>query len=64
MSFDSFDGIFRAGFNLQNLGPKISYTEDAGSESFIPSNLRLGAGFDFILMNLIKFLFTVKQRNY
>ncbi|WP_448607505.1 type IX secretion system outer membrane channel protein PorV [Paenimyroides ceti] len=49
MSFDSFDGIFRAGFNFQNLGPKISYTEDAGSESFIPSNLRLGAGFDFIL---------------
>jgi len=49
IGFDTFDGVFRAGFNLQNLGPKISYSEDKRSESFIPSNLRLGAGFDFIL---------------
>ena len=49
MSFNGFDGVIRAGFNLQNLGPKISYSEDGLGDSFIPSNLRLGAGFDFIL---------------
>lgn|SRR5690606_24926452 len=47
MQFDGFDGKIRAGFNLQNLGPKISYAE--GQEDFLPSNLRLGGGFDFIL---------------
>lgn len=49
MNFDNFDGVFRAGFNLQNLGPKISYSDDVRGENFLPSNLRLGAGFDFIL---------------
>ncbi|HLV46885.1 MAG TPA: type IX secretion system outer membrane channel protein PorV [Flavobacterium sp.] len=47
MQLDGFDGKIRAGFNLQNLGPKISYAE--GQEDFLPSNLRLGGGFDFIL---------------
>lgn len=47
MQMDGFDGKIRAGFNLQNLGPKISYAE--GQEDFLPSNLRLGGGFDFIL---------------
>ncbi len=48
ISLDGFDGVLRAGFNLQNLGPKISYS-DVGQENFLPSNLRFGAGFDFIL---------------
>lgn len=43
------DGRFKAGFAIQNLGPKISYTDDALSENFLPTNLRLGAGYDFIL---------------
>lgn len=47
MPMDGFDGKIRAGFNFQNLGPKISYAE--GQEDFLPSNLRLGGGFDFIL---------------
>lgn len=45
--FDDFDGVVRAGFNLQNLGPKISYSET--DSQFLPSTLRLGGGFDFIL---------------
>lgn len=43
------DGRFKAGFAIQNLGPKISYTDDQLSENFLPTNLRVGAGYDFIL---------------
>ena len=46
-AYNSFNGRWRAGFALQNLGPKIKY-DDAGRENFLPTNLRLGAGFDFI----------------
>lgn len=49
MSFDGFDGRLRAGFNFQNLGPKINYDESGQDAAFLPSNLKLGAGFDFIL---------------
>lgn len=41
------EGIWRAGFNISNLGPKMKYSE-IGNESFIPSNLRLGFGYEFI----------------
>lgn len=44
-----FNGRWRAGFNFQNLGPKISYDNDETlSSNFLPANLRLGGGFDFI----------------
>jgi hypothetical protein len=35
----------------QNLGPKINYDKAAGDEgsNFLPANMKLGAGFDFIL---------------
>lgn len=51
MAFNSFNGKLRWGFNLQNLGPKINYDKsqgDAGS-NFLPANMKIGAGFDFIL---------------
>tara|TARA_R110000787_G_scaffold8495_5_gene28699 strand:- start:3528 stop:4790 length:1263 start_codon:yes stop_codon:yes gene_type:complete len=44
----SFDGRWRAGVNISNIGPKLKY-DDVGSESFLPTNLAFGAGFDFIL---------------
>lgn len=49
-AYDSFNGRWRMGFNLQNLGPKISYDEDVTelNSNFLPANMRLGAGFDFI----------------
>ena len=48
-SYRNFDGIFRAGFNISNIGPKMKYSKlNSGTESFIPSNLRLGSGFEFI----------------
>lgn len=48
-AYGDFDGRWRAGFNIQNLGPKLSYDDDEFSSNFLPSNLKLGAGFDFIM---------------
>lgn len=48
-NFEGFDGRWRAGFNFQNLGPKINYDESGQDAAFLPSNLKFGAGFDFIL---------------
>lgn len=49
IAYTDFNGRWRAGFNIQNLGPKISYDNDDISANFLPANLRLGGGFDFIL---------------
>ncbi|SRX54262.1 type IX secretion system outer membrane channel protein PorV [Aequorivita sp. CIP111184] len=46
--YDDFDGRWRLGFNISNIGPKLKYDE-VGSESNLPTNLALGGGFDFIL---------------
>ncbi len=48
IAYTSFDGRWRAGFNLANLGGKINYDE-GGQENFLPTNLKFGVGFDFIL---------------
>jgi hypothetical protein len=49
-AYSSFNGIWRAGFNIQNLGPKINYenNEDKNRGFFLPANLKIGSGFDFI----------------
>lgn len=47
VAYNDFNGRWRGGFALQNIGPKIKY-DDAGQENFIPTTLRLGGGFDFI----------------
>jgi len=49
IAFNEFNGRWRAGFNIQNLGPKLSYDQTEFSSNFLPANLKLGAGFDFIL---------------
>jgi len=46
-----FNGRLRLGFNFQNLGPKINYdagASDDDSANFLPANMRLGGGYDFI----------------
>jgi len=50
ISFGRNNGILRAGFNISNLGPKMKYS-DLGQESFIPSNLKVGSGFEFLYDN-------------
>ena len=49
IAYTNFNGMWRAGFNIQNLGPKISYDNDEFSNNFLPANLKIGTGFDFIL---------------
>ena len=53
-AFKNFNGIFRAGFNLSNLGPRMKY-EELGKKNFIPTNLKFGVAFDFILDSSNKF---------
>lgn len=51
IAFNEFNGRWRGGFNLQNMGPKINYDKgatDENSANFLPANMRLGGGFDFI----------------
>jgi hypothetical protein len=49
IAFNEFNGRWRAGFNIQNLGPKLSYDNSEFSNNFLPANLKAGVGFDFIL---------------
>src|SRR5690625_1178811 len=46
--YSDFNGVWRAGFNISNIGPKIKYG-DSEEGSFLPTNLGIGGGFDFIL---------------
>lgn len=48
ITFQSFQGVWRAGFNASNLGPKLNYSNNSGAETVLPSNLKIGGGFDFI----------------
>ena len=49
-NYGNFNGRWRAGANLSNMGPKVELVL-GGDESFIPTNLKMGGGFDFILDN-------------
>ena len=49
-NYGDFNGRWRAGVNLSNIGPKVELVL-GGEESFIPTNLKMGGGFDFILDN-------------
>ncbi|HHT9079094.1 Por secretion system protein porV [Flavobacterium psychrophilum] len=52
IAYSDFNGRWRGGFNFQNIGPKLNYDGATGAENnanFLPSNLRIGGGFDFIL---------------
>lgn len=46
--YNNFNGRWRFGAAIQNIGPKIKF-DDAGQENFLPTNLKFGAGHDFIL---------------
>ena len=46
-AYDKFNGIWRFGFNISNLGPRMSYDE-LGKKYFIPTNFKIGSAFDFI----------------
>jgi hypothetical protein len=51
LAYNDFNGRWRIGFNFQNMGPKINYdagASDDNSANFLPANMRIGTGFDFI----------------
>ena len=48
VAYNNFDGRWRFGFNVSNLGGTLQY-DAGGQENFLPTNLGLGVGFDFIL---------------
>jgi len=52
-NYGNFNGVWRGGFNVSNIGPKVSYSDD-GQDNYIPTNLKIGGGFDFILDNFNK----------
>ena len=60
IAYNEFNGRWRAGFNIQNLGPKISYDNDDFNNNFIPANLKIGTGFDFILDDFNKVALNVE----
>ncbi|TRX35581.1 type IX secretion system outer membrane channel protein PorV [Flavobacterium sp. ZT3R18] len=49
VAYSDFNGRWRAGFNFQNMGLKMSYDNSEFNSNFLPANMRLGGGFDFIL---------------
>ena len=58
-AYADFNGRWRMGFAIQNIGPKFKYDE-GGTENFQPTNLRLGGGFDFIFDDYNKVAVTVE----
>jgi hypothetical protein len=52
-NYGNFNGIWRGGYSISNIGPRVSYSND-GQDSYIPTNLKIGGGFDFILDNYSK----------
>lgn len=51
-SFGDYDGRVRAGWAVQNLGPRLDYTGDDESRSYLPTMARLGAGYDLFIDDL------------
>lgn len=51
-SIGEYEGRARAGFSIQNLGPRLDYTGDEESRSYLPTTARLGAGYDVFLDDL------------
>lgn len=48
-SFGDYEGRARAGWAVQNLGPRLDYTGDDESRSYLPTMARLGAGYDVFI---------------
>src|SRR5690606_8454470 len=48
-SWKTFEGPARAGLNITNIGAKLEYSNSEDTAAYLPTNLRIGAGYDFIL---------------
>lgn len=58
-SLGGMDGKLNGGFAIQNLGPKLDYTGNEESRSYLPTMARLGVGYDMFLddMNRVSLSF-------
>lgn len=59
-SFGDYEGRVRAGWAIQNLGPRLDYTGDEESRSYLPTSMRVGAGYDLFLDDANKVGFTAE----
>lgn len=59
-SFGDYEGRIRAGWAVQNLGPRLDYTGDEESRSYLPTSMRVGAGYDLFLDDANKVGFTAE----
>lgn len=48
-SFGDYEGRVKAGWAVQNIGPRLDYTGDEESRSYLPTTARLGVGYDLFL---------------
>lgn len=51
-SFADYEGRAKAGFAIQNVGPRLDYTGEDDSRSYLPTTARIGAGYDLFLDDL------------
>jgi hypothetical protein len=59
-SLGGMDGKINAGFAVQNLGPKLDYTGNEESRSYLPTMARLGLGYDMYLDDMNRVGLSVK----
>lgn len=59
-SFGGYDGKINAGLAVQNIGPKLDYTGNEESRSYLPTMTRLGIGYDMFLDDMNRIGLTVE----
>lgn len=52
--FGGMDNRINAGYVISNLGPRLDYTGDENSRSYLPTMARLGVGYDVFIDDLNK----------
>ena len=51
-SFGDYEGRVKGGWTVSNIGPRLDYTGDEDSRSYLPTMARLGVGYDLFLDDL------------
>ena len=54
-SISGYEGRVKGGWAIQNLGPKLDYTGDEESRSYLPTMARLGVGYDLLIDDMNRF---------
>lgn len=54
-SISGYEGRVKAGWAVQNLGPKLDYTGEEESRSYLPTMARLGLGYDLLIDDMNRF---------